>query len=342
MDVSRILVPSENFIIAEIAQNHDGSLGICHAYIDALADAGADAIKFQTHLANAESTLDEPFRIKFSEQDATRYDYWRRMEFSEEQWANLKRHADARGIIFLSTPFSSAAVALLDRIGTPAWKVGSGDVMADHMIAPILATGKPLIVSTGMSCWTEIDGIASRLSDCSARFALMQCTSKYPTPLNEVGLNVLDEMRRRYACRIGLSDHSGTPTAAMVAMARGFGLIEVHATFDRRMFGPDVGASLTVDEIKGLVGFAREMREIDANPIDKDDMAERLQAQKTLFGRSVALWQDRPAGYKLQPEDLTPKKPGGGIPWSERGSVIGRILRRDVSANRLMRLEDIE
>jgi len=342
MSLNRILSPEEPFIVAEIAQNHDGSLGMCHAYIDSLADAGVDAIKFQTHIAAAESTLDEPFRIKFSEQDATRYDYWRRMEFTEEQWAGLKSHADARGIIFLSTPFSAAAVALLDRIGTPAWKVGSGDVMADNMLSPIMATGKPLIVSTGMSSWTEIDGMVARLLDSAARFALMQSTSKYPTPLNEVGLNVLDEMRRRYSCRVGLSDHSGTPTAAMLALARGFGLIEVHATFDRRMFGPDVAASLTIDEIKGLVRFAREMREIDLNPLNKDEMAERLETQKSLFGRSVALMRDRPSGYKLQPEDLTPKKPGGGIPWSERMRVVGKILGRDVSANRLLRQEDIE
>ena len=276
MSLNRILSPEEPFIVAEIAQNHDGSLGMCHAYIDSLADAGVDAIKFQTHIAAAESTLDEPFRIKFSEQDATRYDYWRRMEFyrgavggAEEP---LPTHAELYFSVLLS---SAAAVALLDRIGTPAWKVGSGDVMADNMLSPIMATGKPLIVSTGMSSWTEIDGMVARLLDSAARFALMQSTSKYPTPLNEVGLNVLDEMRRRYSCRVGLSDHSGTPTAAMLALARGFGLIEVHATFDRRMFGPDVAASLTIDEIKGLVRFAREMREIDLNPLNKDQMAER-------------------------------------------------------------------
>ena len=98
------------FVVAEIGQNHDGSLGMCHAYIDALAEAGADAVKFQTHIAAAESTADEAFRVKFSKQDETRYDYWRRMEFSAEQWQGLKDHADARGIMFLSTPFSAAAV----------------------------------------------------------------------------------------------------------------------------------------------------------------------------------------------------------------------------------------
>src|SRR5262252_7235821 len=108
-------------IVAEIAQAHDGSLGTAHAYIDAVADAGADAIKFQTHIADAESTPGEPFRVHFSKQDQSRYDYWKRMEFSEEQWVGLAAHAKERGLIFLSSPFSDRAVALLERVRVPGW-----------------------------------------------------------------------------------------------------------------------------------------------------------------------------------------------------------------------------
>src|SRR5215813_8683238 len=109
-------------VIAEVAQAHDGSLGTAHAYIDAIARAGADAVKFQTHIAAAESTPGEPWRVKFSPQDATRYDYWKRMEFTEAQWQGLADHARQAGLIFLSTPFSFEAVELLDRLGMPAWK----------------------------------------------------------------------------------------------------------------------------------------------------------------------------------------------------------------------------
>jgi N,N'-diacetyllegionaminate synthase len=114
-------------IVAEVAQAHDGSLGMAHAYIDAIADAGANAVKFQTHIAAAESTPQEPWRIKFSQQDATRYDYWQRMEFTETQWLGLKDHAGERGLIFLSSPFSIEAVDLLSRVGVAAWKVPSGE-----------------------------------------------------------------------------------------------------------------------------------------------------------------------------------------------------------------------
>ena len=129
---------SRCLVIAEVAQAHDGSLGMAHAFIDAAARAGADAVKFQTHIAAAESTPGEPWRVQFSFQDKTRYDYWKRMEFTEEGWRGLKAHADERGLLFLSSPFSSEAVALLRRVGVAAWKVASGEVGNTPMFAQML------------------------------------------------------------------------------------------------------------------------------------------------------------------------------------------------------------
>ncbi len=332
---------SRPLIIAEIGQNHDGSLGFAHSYIDAVAETGADAIKFQTHIAAAESTVDDQFRVNFSFQDQTRYEYWRRMEFTESQWVELKAHADRRGLGFLSTPFSVEAVQLLERIGVEAWKIGSGDVLIDEILEAILATGKPLIVSSGMSGWTEIDTMIARLRLGGTAFALMNCTSKYPTPLAQVGLNNLPEMKARYGCRVGLSDHSGSPAPSLAAIARGFSLIEIHATFDRRIFGPDVVASLTLQEIELLARFARDLAIMDANPVDKDAIAAELSQQKRLFDRSLSLRHDLPAGYVLRDEDLTRKKPGGGISWSKREHLVGRALRHDVPSRRLLRMDDV-
>lgn len=332
---------TQSLIIGEIGQNHDGSLGLAHAYIDALADAGADAIKFQTHIATAESTLDDHFRVKFSYQDETRYDYWRRMEFTEPQWAELKRHADERGIGFLSTPFSVAAVGLLKRIGVEAWKIGSGDTMEDTILQSILETGKQLIVSSGMSSWSELDATVDRLTNAGTAFSLLQCTSKYPTPMTDVGINVMPEMKARYGCRVGLSDHSGSPSPSLSAIARGFSLIEVHATFDKRMFGPDVIASLTIEDIARVVRFAKDQRIMDANPVDKNTMADNLCQQKQLFGRSLAPVRDLPQGHILTEADLTLKKPGSGLQWSDRGKFIGRALAHDMLSKRLLKIEDI-
>jgi N,N'-diacetyllegionaminate synthase len=128
-------------IIAEVAQAHDGSLGMAHAFIDAAAAAGVDAIKFQTHIAAEESTAAEPWRVKFSKQDATRFDYWKRMEFAPEQWAGLKQHAEEKGLMFLSSAFSHAAVDLLRKLGMPAWKVASGELTNLPLIAHMAKDG---------------------------------------------------------------------------------------------------------------------------------------------------------------------------------------------------------
>ncbi len=153
-------------VVAEVAQAHDGSLGTAHAYIDAAAGAGADAVKFQTHIASAESTPGEPFRVKFSPQDATRYDYWKRMEFSRDGWRGLADHARQAGLIFLSTPFSFEAVELLDDLGMPAWKVGSGEVTNLPMLERMARTRRPVIVSSGMADFAELDRAVACVRAC--------------------------------------------------------------------------------------------------------------------------------------------------------------------------------
>lgn len=329
-------------LIAEVAQAHDGSLGMAHAFVDAAADAGADAIKFQTHIAAAESTLDEPFRIRFSRQDASRYAYWKRMEFAADQWAGLADHARDRGIHFLSSAFSVEAVRLLADLGVPAWKVGSGEVRSRDLLDAMLEAGGPILLSTGMSTWDEIDAAVATLRNGGAPFIVMQCTSQYPTPLAAVGLNVLDEIARRYACPVGLSDHSGTPYPALAAMARGASVVEVHVTFDRRMFGPDAAASLTFDELAELARARDAFAEMDANPVSKDAMAASLNELRDVFGKSIAPARALPAETVLSREMLTFKKPATGIPADALDRVLGRRVVRAVSPDRLLRWEDLD
>lgn len=330
------------FIVAEVAQAHDGSLGLAHAFIDAAAEAGADAIKFQTHIAEAESTRDEPFRVRFSQQDATRFDYWRRMEFTPEQWASIAEHTRARGLTFLSSGFSCAAIDLLAKIGVCAWKIASGEHQSHDLLDRMLETRLPIIVSTGMSPYEEVDMTVARLRHAQVPFAVLQCTSRYATPLAEVGLNVIDEYRRRYQCPVGLSDHSGKIFPALAAMARGADIIEVHLTFDRRMFGPDVLASLTVDELTLLCSARDAFDEMNRNPVDKDRMAEALDSMRSLFRKSVAPSRPLPAGTLLERDMLTLKKPGTGIPPDAIESLIGRRVSRDVSPEHIMTWQDID
>jgi len=316
-------------VIAEVAQTHDGSLGMAHAFIDAVARTGAQAIKFQTHIAAAESTPEEPWRVKFSQQDATRYEYWRRMEFTEDQWVGLKNHADRCGLLFLSSPFSIEAVQLLNRVGVAAWKVASGEIYNTPMLDAMAETYLPFILSSGMSSWSEIDKTVDYLRAKQLPLALLQCSSLYPTPPSKLGLNVMETMRNRYGCPVGLSDHSGSIFSGLAAAALGAKIIEVHVTFSREMFGPDIPVSLTMLELRTLVEGVRYIEQALSNPVDKDIEAHKLMTMRSMFTKSVVLRNNLTAGTILSLNDLIAKKPGTGIPIEHIASVVGKRLRRD-------------
>ena len=317
-------------IIAEVAQAHDGSLGLAHAYIDAAADAGADAVKFQTHIAAEESTPGEPWRTRFSPQDETRYEYWQRMEFTAEQWDGLKHHADKRGLMFLSSPFSIAAVELLKAVGVAGWKVASGEITNAPMLDAMAATGQPVLLSTGMSPFSEIDQTVDLIKRHGAPLAIFQCTTQYPSPPEAIGLNVLDEFRARYGTAVGLSDHSGTMFPSLAAANQGVEVIEVHITMSREMFGPDVAASVTTAEMAELVRGVRFIEAMRAAPVDKAAIPDTVAPLRDIFLKSVVARRDLAAGTTLEREHLTTKKPGTGIPASAFESVLGRTLARDV------------
>lgn len=328
-------------IVAEIGQAHDGSLGTAHAYIDAVANAGADAIKFQTHIAAAESSPGEPWRVKFSPQDATRYDYWKRMEFTEDQWHGLKKHGTERGLQFLSSPFSLEAVDLLTRVGVAAWKVASGEVGNIPMLERMVATGWPLLVSSGMSPLSEVDVAVALARQHRVPVTVMQCTSSYPCPPEKVGLNLIPVLRERYGCRIGLSDHSGTIYPGLAAATLGINVLEVHVIFSREAFGPDVPASVTLSELRQLVEGIRFIETMMTNPVDKDAMSAEMMPLRNLFTKSVVAKVDLPAGTVLRPEHLTVKKPGTGIPAARLSELLGRRLRHAVAADQLLQEADM-
>jgi N,N'-diacetyllegionaminate synthase len=330
------------FLIAEIGQAHDGSLGIAHSYIDAIAESGVDAIKFQTHIAEAESTLQDQFRTNFSYEDANRYDYWKRMEFTEQQWIGLKEHCDRVGLIFLSSPFSVEAVELLDRVGVPAWKVGSGEINNSLILEAMLKTSKPILLSTGMSSWRELDKSITILLEKKADYAIFQCTSKYPTSLKEIGLNVLRDMRNKYNVPIGLSDHSGTTSVPFSAIANNADILEFHIVFNKKMFGPDARSSLNLEQLNQVVKFRNDNFKIESHPVDKDGMAKELTSMKALFNKSLVLSKSLEKGSTLKKEDLTAKKPGTGIPVQEIDLCIGRRIINDQVVGHILSWDDLE
>lgn len=329
-------------VIGEVAQAHDGSLGMAHAFIDAIAGAGAHAVKFQTHIAAAESTPAEPWRVRFSPRQESRFEYWRRMEFTEAEWSGLQTHAARRGLAFLSSPFSIEAVDLLERVGVPAWKVASGETGNGLMLDRIIATGKPVILSSGMSPLAELDAAVARVRQANLPLAVLQCTSAYPCGPDRVGLNVMTAFRDRYGCAVGLSDHSGTIYPALAGATLGMDVLEVHVTLSREMFGPDVPASVTTGELRQIVDGIRFIEQMLAHPVDKDALARELEPMRALFTKSVVARTDLPAGTVLTDGHLALKKPGTGLPPSALSSLPGRRLTRAVAADEPIRPSDLD
>lgn len=335
--------PKQTFIIAEIAQAHDGSLGILHSYIDALALTGVDAIKFQTHIAEAESSAYEPFRVKFSYEDETRFDYWHRMSFTLEQWHGIKKHCDVAGVEFISSPFSNAAVDLLEEVGVKRYKIGSGEVTNFLILEKIARTGKPIILSSGMSSFEELDNAVEFIRSFGNDLSILQCTTSYPTPFNRLGFNVMSDLKRRYPdCKTGLSEHTGKVYAGIAAAALGANILEFHAVFDRRMFGPDATSSLEINEIRQLVEGVRSIDEALNNPIDKNNI-EPYKDLKSIFEKSLAINKDLAHGHIISFEDMEAKKPAGyGIASSDFKTLIGKRLNKNMSKWDFLNYGDID
>jgi len=337
----RLFKEGRCFLIAEVAQAHDGSLGSAHAYIEAVAKAGADAVKFQTHFADAESSPLEPFRVKFSPQDATRYDYWKRLEFTDEQWRELARHCNAKGIIFLSSAFSLKAVELLERLDMRAWKVASGEIVNAPMLDRMASTGKPIILSSGMSGLDEIGSAIERVRPKVAEVAVLQCTTAYPCPPEKVGLNLLQVFREEFGCAVGLSDHSGTIYPGLAGATLGMEVLEVHVTFSRRMYGPDVPASLTFDELGTLVQGLKFIECMRTHPLEKDAISKEMAPLRDIFMKGLVATVNIAAGEAFDSSNLDARKPLAGISVARYDEIKGRRARRAIAAGEFIQEDDL-
>lgn len=324
------LKKSSPYVIAEIGQAHEGSLGILYSYIDALAQTGVDAVKFQMHIAEAESSELEPFRVKFSLEDDTRFDYWKRMGFSLAQWKGIKRHCDSVGLDFICSPFSNVAVDWLEQIGIKFYKIGSGEVTNFLILEKIVHTGKPVILSSGMSSYAELDKTVDFLKERQVDFSILQCTTAYPTMPEHYGLNVIQELKERYNVPVGFSDHSARIETCIAATALGASILEFHVVFDRQLFGPDAKSSLTIRETKDLVLAVRNISAALSHPINKNNNAD-FSELKQIFEKSLAVNKTLPKNHVITFDDLEAKKPKGfGVDAMRFQEVIGKVLNRDL------------
>lgn len=324
-------------IIAEVGSVHDGSLGNACKLIELAADCGATAVKFQTHIAEAETLPDAPAPKFFNSE--SRWTYFERTAFSPNEWETIRRTCQDNGVKFVSSPFSTQAVSLLESVDVQAYKIASGEVTNLPLLERVAETQKPVYVSSGMNSWQELDCAVEVLTS-SCPVVVMQCTSMYPCPPENVGLNVLDLMRDRYRLTIGFSDHTEGHAAAFAAAARGAKVIEKHITFSRWMYGSDAQFGM---EPKDFAYFVRGIREIwqmlDA-PVDKDNL-EQFQDVRQIFQKSIVTAQNIPVGTKLSRKHLDFKKPGSGIPASDYRSLLGRTTKRSIAKNQQLSLEDL-
>jgi N-acetylneuraminate synthase len=321
-------------VIAEVGSVHDGSLGNAKKLVEVARQCGADAVKFQTHIAAAETLPDAPMPSYFV--DESRYDYFQRTSFTVDQWRDLKRHADEEKIQFMSSPFSVPAVEMLEAVGVPRYKVPSGEVTNLPLLHVIAQTKKPVLLSSGMSTWKELDAAVNEIMHVHDSITVLQCTSEYPCPYEDVGLNAMTAMRERYRLPVGLSDHTLTPYASLAAVTLGASVIEKHLTFSRRMYGSDARHSLEPAEFEQLAQGIRAIETMLDSQVDKDVLGAHLSDMKQIFEKSVVTLVDIPEGTALTGQMIGLKKPGTGMPASRLSEIIGQRVRRHIPRNSVL------
>lgn len=322
-------------VIAEIGNNHDGSIRQAERLIEAAAEAGADAVKFQTHIAEEEMLPSTPTPPHF---DEPRYEFTRRMELSLDDHLRLKELAEARGVIFFSSPFSVAAVRLLEEVGVPLYKVASGEVTNPPLLEAIASTGKPVLLSSGMS---GLDDIAAAVDILGTdALAVLQCTSAYPCPPERVNLRAMKTLSERFGVPVGLSDHTPGVVTSLAAVALGAVAIEKHFTLSKFLYGPDHHASLVPDELRALVDGVREVELALGSGEKLHD--ESLDPVRATFEKSVVTTSAVASGMVLEESMLTTKRPGTGVPAVRLRDLVGRRVLRDLPANELVHEADVE
>ena len=316
---------NKTYIISEIGNTHEGSLGLAKKFIDVAAECGVDAVKFQTHIFNEESIDNAPNPPYFK--DESRKKYFERTSFNKNEIKILKDYAEKKhSLDFLSSPFSIKAIKLLHSLKIKKFKIPSGEVSNHPLLIEAAKTGKEILLSSGMSTWKEIDEAIKILrKNGSNKITLLQCTSEYPCPPNKSGLNIIIEMKKKYnGIQIGFSDHTLGIGISLAAVTLGASVIEKHITLSREMYGSDAKNSLEPHEFKQLVEEIRKIDIAKKNKINKDKIAKSLSKMKKIFEKSIYLKENLKKDEVLRFEMLSFKKPGTGISAREFKNVIGR------------------
>ena len=329
------------FIIAEAGVNHNGDVELAKRLINVAAEAGADAVKLQTFKAERVVSATAPkaeYQLQTTDAVESQLDMLRRLELSLEAHRELQAYCQERGVLFMSTPFDEESADLLDELGVPVFKVGSGEITNWPFLEYVARKGKPIILSTGMSYLSEVDEAVRVIRDAGCdQLVLLHCVSNYPADPADANLRAMQTLAAAFGVPVGYSDHTLGIEVAIAAVALGACVIEKHFTLDRSLPGPDHRASLEPDELKSLVRGIRTVEAALGHGCKKPAASEANTA--AVARRSLVAVQDIPAGTTLTEELIATKRPGTGLPPAMRPYLVGRTVRVSVPDGTLLKLE---
>jgi N,N'-diacetyllegionaminate synthase len=323
------------FIIAEAGVNHNGSVGLAKQLVSAALEAGADAVKFQTFQADKLVTRNAKMADyqRCSVQDhSTQYDMLKELELTHEEFIELKTYADARGILFLSTPHDEESADFLEELDLPCFKIASGDVSNIPLLRKIALKGRPIILSTGMAFLSEVEAAVRAIEQAgNSSLSLLHCVSDYPAQPAACNLRAMDTLAEAFGYPVGFSDHTRGFEVTLAAVARGARLIEKHLTLDRTMTGPDHKASSDPTEFAAMVKAVRVVESALGDGV-KAPMPSELE-MRGVSRKVVVAARPIPAGRIIAAEDLTLRRGSKGSSPASIALIIGRKLRCDVDVN---------
>ena len=332
------------FIIAEAGVNHNGDMDLAHKMIDVAAQAGADAVKFQSFVTEdlvTPQAQKAEYQAETTGQNSGQFAMLKKLELSGGQQAELKSHCDEAGILYICTPYEEKSADMLKQIGVEAYKVASTDTSNIPFLRYLAKKGISVILSTGMSLLGEVEGAINELkhNGLYGKIIILQCTSEYPAPIEDINLRAIKTMEVAFGCPVGFSDHTPGIGASPWAVAAGACVVEKHFTLDRNLEGPDHRASLEPLELRELVETIRNVELALGDGVKKimpSEMENKRRMQKSLVATRTIK-----AGEIIQASDMTCKRPGNGLLPSWLDKVIGQKAAKTIMNEEILKLDSI-
>jgi sialic acid synthase SpsE len=321
------------YVIAEAGSNHNRDFGIARELIEVARDVGADAVKFQVFSGASLYSAKTP-SFEYLDDARPVREILEEASLPRDWIPRLAAECEQRQLTFLATPFDDRAIIELDAVGVAAFKISSFEIVDLDHIRKIAERGQPVILSTGMATYGEIDeAVHSAAAGGAEALALLRCTSLYPASPETMNLRAMLTMRAAYGVPVGLSDHTTGIAVPTGAAALGMDILEKHFTLSRTMRGPDHRFALEPDELKAMISAVRDVEAALGNGRVEGPSDEERREMYTLGRRSVVAASDIPAGTTITRDQLTVKRPGFGIPPKQIELLVGRTVRQSIEAD---------